>query len=94
MAKRNTVLSEADLLGACACVACRALLDECGVSNFVFLRSRLLVKGWAGQRTPVERAYQKAPAKDWARGVAPQGSRFAKGSARPQTIDMERSKVS
>lgn len=49
----------------CGCTACVALLAECGPEHFEMYRKKLLIRGWAGSVTPVEKAYQKAHS-DWA----------------------------
>jgi hypothetical protein len=45
---------------ACGCAACAALLAECGPDLFGIYSRKLLVKGWSGQYSPVERAYVAA----------------------------------
>ena len=44
----------------CDCRACRDLLAECGADLFSHYRKKLLVQGWAGQYSPVERRYVQA----------------------------------
>ncbi len=48
----------------CTCDACMALLAECGDRLFDHYSRKLLVRGWAGQLTPVERAYTRAHASE------------------------------
>lgn len=54
----------------CRCEACRALLKECGPDHFEMYRKKLLIRGWAGSVSPVEKAYQKAHV-GWARVDGP-----------------------
>jgi hypothetical protein len=44
----------------CSCPACAALLDECGETLFPMYRKKLLVRGWPGLLSPVEKAYRAA----------------------------------
>jgi hypothetical protein len=44
----------------CACIACAALLAECGREAFRHLSRKLLIRGWAGTMSPAERAYVRA----------------------------------
>lgn len=60
---------------ACDCRPCRDLAATCGDANFGFLSRRLLVRGWAGTNTAVERAYQKAHA-DWSQKDQERGDRL------------------
>jgi hypothetical protein len=76
MAKRTVVVSEADLLGACTCVACRGLLAEAGPEIFPFYRRRLVQRYWAGKTTPAEQAYQRAHA-PWMQAAVSAGARLA-----------------
>jgi hypothetical protein len=48
----------------CNCEACQRLKAECG-SHYSWLSLKLLHRGWAGQRSPAEKAYQLAHA-TWA----------------------------
>ncbi len=43
------------------CRHCADLRDECG-ERFDMYAKKLLVKGWAGATSPVERAYRRAHA--------------------------------
>lgn len=43
------------------CQACKALEEECGDAEiFEFYKRKLLIRGWAGMPSPVEKAYQRA----------------------------------
>lgn len=44
----------------CGCKACQALLAECGERLFPMYSRKLLIHGWAGSTTPVEKAYRRA----------------------------------
>lgn len=44
----------------CRCDACSGLLAECGPEVFEHYRRKLLIRGWAGQYSPVERRYVQA----------------------------------
>jgi|CXWL01.1.fsa_nt_gi hypothetical protein len=41
------------------CAACNALREECG-EHFDLYARKLLIRGWAGVMSPVERAYYRA----------------------------------
>lgn len=43
----------------CNCKACNDLRDECG-EHFLIYSKKLLIRGWAGVMSPVERAYMRA----------------------------------
>ena len=48
------------MMPTCTCTACTALLAECGEELFDLYRRKLLKRGWAGRKNPVERAYIRA----------------------------------
>ena len=41
------------------CRQCANLLAECGPDHFALYRKKLLITGWAGQYSDVERAYRR-----------------------------------
>jgi hypothetical protein len=45
---------------SCRCDACLALLAECGEEHFALYRKKLPRRGWAGRKSPAERAYIRA----------------------------------
>ncbi len=61
----------------CRCAACLALEAEVGGPGPVldFYRRRLLHRGWAGRKSSVEKAYQRAHA-TWGRHDAERGRRL------------------
>ena len=42
------------------CPACEALLAECGPEHWPMYSKKLLLRGWAGQKSAAEKAYCKA----------------------------------
>lgn len=59
----------------CDCEACRNLAAEIGDDHqlFRFYRRKLLIRGWAGRKTPAEKAYILAHA-EWAQAAVRAGA--------------------
>ena len=61
------------------CDACHALLEECGPELWPMYSKKLLLRGWAGQRSAAEKAYCKAHGR---KATARQQAALARGRAK------------
>ena len=68
----------------CSCTTCAALAGECGAALLPLYRKKLLIRGWAGSTSPVEKAYQRAHRSEAAsRHAASSAARLQKRPAYP-----------
>lgn len=80
---------------SCSCKACAALLAECGPDLFPMYSRKLLIHGWAGSMSAVEKAYRRVHRSEaQQKAVAASAERFKTiGSTRQSAVGNARKPV-